>query len=80
MNLDRFDWIIFTSANGVRAFMDRLLEQGRDARALGGVLLAVIGPATAQALQAYGLAADVVPDTFQAEGLLEVLTPFITAR
>jgi uroporphyrinogen III methyltransferase/synthase len=78
MNLDRFDWIIFTSANGVRAFMDRLLEQGRDARALGGVRLAVIGPATAQALQAYGLAADVVPDTFQAEGLLEVLTPFIT--
>ncbi|MGA9756134.1 MAG: uroporphyrinogen-III C-methyltransferase [Desulfobaccales bacterium] len=77
-NLPRFAWVIFTSANGVRAFMDRLFHQGRDVRTLGGAQLAAIGPATAQALKDYGLVADVVPNTFQAEGLLEVLTPQIT--
>jgi uroporphyrinogen III methyltransferase/synthase len=74
-HLSRYDWVIFTSANGVRAFMDRLFHMGLDVRALGRARLAVIGPATAQALRDYGLAADVVPDTFQAEGLLKVLEP-----
>jgi uroporphyrinogen III methyltransferase / synthase len=73
--LPRYDWIIFTSANGVSAFMDRLFNMGLDVRALGRVKIAVIGPATADALKKYGLAADVLPKTFQAEGLLEVLTP-----
>ena len=72
--ISRYDWIIFTSANGVKAFLDRLFGQGKDARALGRAKIAAIGPATAQALQEYGLAADVVPETFQAEGLLEALT------
>ena len=74
-HLSRYDWVIFTSANGVRAFMDRLFHMGLDVRALGRARLAVIGPATAQALRDYSLVADVVPDTFQAEGLLEVLEP-----
>jgi uroporphyrinogen III methyltransferase/synthase len=74
-HLSRFDWAIFTSANGVRAFMDRLFHMGLDVRALGRARLAVIGPATAEALRGYGLVADVVPDTFQAEGLLKVLEP-----
>jgi uroporphyrinogen III methyltransferase/synthase len=74
-NLARFDWIIFTSANGVRAFLDRLFQKGLDARHLGHAKIAVIGPATAQALRHYGLVPDVVPDTFQAEGLLAVLAP-----
>ena len=55
--------------------MDRLFRKGLDVRALGRARLAVIGPATAQALRDYSLVADVVPDTFQAEGLLEVLEP-----
>jgi uroporphyrinogen III methyltransferase/synthase len=74
-HLSRYDWVIFTSANGVRAFMDRLFHKGIDVRALGRARLAVIGPATAQALRDYSLVADVVPDTFQAEGLLSVLEP-----
>ncbi|MGB8990813.1 MAG: uroporphyrinogen-III C-methyltransferase [Desulfobaccales bacterium] len=74
-HLARYDWVIFTSANGVNAFMDRLFHMGLDVRALGRARLAVIGPATADALKPYGLIADVVPDTFQAEGLLEVLSP-----
>ncbi len=76
-HLARYDWVIFTSANGVKAFMGRLLDRGWDARALGHAQLAAIGPATGAALKDYGLRADVVPDTFQAEGLLEVLTPRI---
>jgi len=74
-HLPRYDWVIFTSANGVKAFMERLFHMGLDVRALGRAKLAVIGPATAQALRDYSLAADVVPDTFQAEGLLKTLTP-----
>ena len=74
-NLPRYDWVIFTSANGVCAFMDRLFHKGLDVRALGRARLAVIGPATAEALRQYSLMADVVPDTFQAEGLLSVLAP-----
>ena len=74
-HLSRYEWVIFTSANGVRAFMDRLFHMGQDVRVLGRARLAVIGPATAEALRGYGLVADVVPDTFQAEGLLSVLEP-----
>jgi uroporphyrinogen III methyltransferase/synthase len=74
-HLARYEWVIFTSANGVTAFMDRLFHMGRDVRALGRAKIAVIGPATGDALKQYGLRADVVPKTFQAEGLLEVLTP-----
>jgi uroporphyrinogen III methyltransferase/synthase len=74
-HLNRYDWVIFTSANGVQAFMDRLFHMGLDVRFLGRLKIAVIGPATAEALKKYGLRADVVPQTFQAEGLLEVLTP-----
>ncbi len=55
--------------------MGRLFHMGLDVRALGRARLAVIGPATAQALRDYGLVADVMPDTFQAEGLLEALAP-----
>ena len=74
-HLTRYDWVIFTSANGVRAFMDRLFHMGLDVRVLGRARLAVIGPATAQAFRDFYLVAEVVPDTFQAEGLLEVLEP-----
>jgi uroporphyrinogen III methyltransferase / synthase len=74
-HLNRYDWVIFTSANGVTAFMDRLFHMGLDVRALGRAKIAVIGPATGDSLKQYGLMTDVVPKTFQAEGLLEVLTP-----
>jgi uroporphyrinogen III methyltransferase/synthase len=75
--LSGFDWIIFTSANGVAAFMSRLREMGKDARALGRARIAAIGPATAQALEEHGLNADVVPDSFVAEELLAALSPHI---
>jgi uroporphyrinogen III methyltransferase/synthase len=70
--LHRYDWIVFSSANGVRAFMDRLLES-RDARALGNVRLAAIGPGSGEELAHYRLRADVVPQEYRAEALAEAL-------
>src|SRR5205085_2025898 len=65
--LSAFDWLVFTSANGVRHFFRRLAERGRDLRALGHLKLAAIGPATAAALRALHLSADVVPASFRSE-------------
>jgi uroporphyrinogen III methyltransferase/synthase len=67
--LDRFDWIVFSSANGVRATLRRLWRLGRDARALQSTKIAAIGPATADALAAYHLRADLVPPEYRAESL-----------
>ncbi|MCY3919285.1 MAG: uroporphyrinogen-III C-methyltransferase [Chloroflexi bacterium] len=75
----RYDWAVFTSANGVAAFRRALEAAGLDARAFGGVRLAAIGPATAEALDALGLRADVVPDRFVAEALADALEPRIAA-
>ncbi|WP_020470312.1 uroporphyrinogen-III C-methyltransferase [Zavarzinella formosa] len=57
----RFSWIVFTSANGVQFFFQRLKEVGKDARVLGGTKIAVIGPSTAEALAEYHLVADLIP-------------------
>jgi uroporphyrinogen III methyltransferase/synthase len=71
--LDRWQWLVFTSANGVAALLGRLLRAGRDLRALGSVRLAAIGPATAEALRAYHLEPDVVPSVYTSEGLAAAL-------
>jgi uroporphyrinogen III methyltransferase/synthase len=71
-DLARFDWLVFTSANGIDAFFDRgLVPLGRDARALAGLSLAAIGPGTAAALARRGLRPDFVPERFVAESLLD---------
>ena len=59
--LERFDWLVFTSGNGVRYFIERLFELGFDLRALGRLKIAAIGPATAARLRDVGLVADLVP-------------------
>lgn len=68
-----FDWILLTSPNGVDYFLRRLCDSGLDLRALAGARLACIGPSTAKALHRHGLKADLVPQEFVAEGLLEGL-------
>lgn len=68
-----YDWTIFTSANAVARFFEELGARGRDARALAGSQLACVGPATARALAARGLVADLVPDRGDATGLAEAL-------
>ena len=70
-NLPSYDWVIFTSANGVHYFLEHLLEVGRDIRALGTAKLAAIGPATKEALETLGLHVDFVPTQFIAEKVLE---------
>ncbi len=67
------DWVIFTSANGVRAVANRMMELKLDARIFGSCKIAAIGPATDEALHTVGLWADFVPSRFVAESLLEEL-------
>ena len=68
-DLAQYDWIVFTSVKGVRYFWERLANAGLDARALHGVRLAAIGPATAAELKAHGLQADYVPGEYVAEAV-----------
>lgn len=65
--VDGYDWLLFTSANGVACFFDRLRALGKDVRAIGDARLGAIGPATAAALEARGLRVDFVPERFVAE-------------
>ncbi len=71
--LDLADFLVFSSANGVDAFFHALRNIGRDARALSGKTIASIGPVTAGALNRHGIAADIVAESFIAEGLLETI-------
>lgn len=73
--LSDYDCVIFTSVNGVAAFRERLRRAGRDARAAAGRIVVAIGPATAGALREEGLAPDVVPEEFTAEGVVAALRP-----
>jgi uroporphyrinogen III methyltransferase/synthase len=68
-----YDLVCVTSANGVEALFERLRAGGRDARSLAGATVAAIGPGTARALAAHGVTADVVPERFVAESLVEAL-------
>jgi uroporphyrinogen III methyltransferase / synthase len=66
-----FDWLFLTSANGVDYFFERLLAQGKDARALAGVKIAVVGRKTATSLKARGLTPDFIPPNYIADALVE---------
>lgn len=68
-DLAAFDWVLFTSANGVTRFMRALSRAGLDARAFARAKLGAIGPKTGMALQAFGLKADLVADEYIGEGL-----------
>ncbi len=80
--LARYDLVCLTSPNGVRLLFDRLHRAGLDARAFGGggARIAAIGPGTAAALREHGLIADVVPERFVAEGLVEALADVPVSR
>ncbi len=69
--LSNYDWLIFTSVNGVTFFFDRLFLKNKDVRSLGGIRVASIGPATAEKLFAFGIKNDIIPDSYQAESLVE---------
>lgn len=67
--LDDFDWIVFTSVNGVDIFFERLTAVGLDTRTLSKKHVAAIGPATADRLLRRGVRADLVPEAYEGEAL-----------
>jgi uroporphyrinogen III methyltransferase/synthase len=69
--LESYDWVVFTSPNGVVRFVERLLENGRDLRAFGRTRIATIGPETGKKVRALHLDPDLVPDSYVAEGLVD---------
>jgi uroporphyrinogen III methyltransferase/synthase len=70
-HLSDFDWLILTSTNGVDYFFERLETQGKDARALAGVKIAVVGEKTASCLKQRCLQPDFIPPNFVADSLVE---------
>lgn len=78
--LDEFDWLVFTSVNGVDAFFNRVWETGHDARLLGNIKCAAIGPGTADAVANFHVRADIVPDEYRAEGLAAALAPLVSGK
>ena len=75
-----FDWIIFSSADAVDAFIDRLLKSPLDLRALGGVKLCVVGPATAERLARHGLKVDLTPAEYRAEAVIHAISQTASVR
>nr|HID57630.1 uroporphyrinogen-III C-methyltransferase [Desulfobacterales bacterium] len=71
--ISSYDWLIFTSVNGVRLFFQRLYEKGKDVRALNSLLLGAIGSATSESLARYGIRVDTIPETYRAEGIVDAL-------
>lgn len=72
-DLRSYDLVCVTSPNGVRLLFSRLARAGADARAFASTRVAAIGPGTAAALGEHGITADVVPERFVAEGLIDAL-------
>ncbi len=70
-DLERYQWAIFTSVNGVKFFFDRLRFLGRDSRSLKGIKVAAIGSRTGEALSGKGIVPDLVPDEFRAEAVVD---------
>lgn len=77
--LKRFEWLVFTSVNGVEAFFGELKRQGKDIRDLFGIELVAIGPATQAALESKNLRVAFVPDEYRAERIVEGLASRVLA-
>ncbi len=73
--IEDYDWIIFTSVNGVGYFSARMAALKRDIKALRKLRVAAIGPETANAVESLGVTPEVVPEEFRAEAILEKLRP-----
>ncbi len=73
-NIDNYDWLVFTSVNGVKFFFDTLFEMGKDVRCLGHLKFACIGPVTKERLKDYGIISDILPNTYRAESVIEAFS------
>jgi uroporphyrinogen III methyltransferase / synthase len=73
--IEQYDWLIFTSVNSVAPFLTRLRAGGKAPSSMGSLKIAAIGPETAKRLASAGITACLVPQRYQAEGILEALGP-----
>ena len=78
--VERFDWIVLTSVNGVEAFFAALADAGKDSRALAGCKVCAIGPATRAALAAAGIRADAQPAKFVSSEIAATLAAAAPAK
>ena len=69
--LSGYDWLVFTSVNGVNFFFNRLFENDKDVRVFQGIQTACIGPATAKRLLEFGLKTDILPESYRAEAVVD---------
>jgi uroporphyrinogen III methyltransferase/synthase len=74
------DWVVFTSANGVRGFVRQLLDAGMDVRALGRAKLSAIGPVTARAIEALGLRVDFTPSSYTSADIVAEFPDEISSK
>lgn len=79
-NVASYDYVLFTSANGVERFFSELRRQGKDARAFANAKVGVIGPRTGFVLEQYGIKPDLIAEQFVGEGLAAALAPFAPKR
>ena len=70
-SLEQYQWLLFTSVNGVKYFFQRLEELGKDVRRLKDMKVGAIGPKTAEAVYAKGIKPDLIPDEYRAEAVVE---------
>lgn len=69
--IDSYDWLIFTSVNSIPSFLERLGRSGKNTSCLAALQVGAIGPETAKRLEAAGICTALVPDRYQAEGILD---------
>ncbi len=69
--IQKFDWVVFSSTYGVESFFERLAAQKKDARALSGIKFACVGPGTAMALKSFGVSTDLLPDHYETSAIVE---------
>jgi uroporphyrinogen III methyltransferase/synthase len=72
-NIGAYDWLIFTSRNGVKYFFKRFFDRDRDIRDLKGIKICAIGSKTEKEIKKYGIKTDLIPDEFRAEGLIKLI-------
>lgn len=75
-NISAYDWILFTSINGVRYFFDRLYNAGKDARSIGNAKIGAIGPKSEEALVERGISPDLVPEDYFSGGVADALREY----
>ncbi len=78
--IEAYNWIIFTSGNGVKYFLKRMMEKDKDIRDLKGIKICAIGTKTAAEIKKCGIKVDLIPEEFNAEGLIKVIQGFEGSR